>query len=166
MPPAAFRASRPAAPSQPAPESTTPIARTQEVIDWRVGARRCRRARSQPQSLVRDLQLNIRWYYVQMVPFNWMAVRGRFDRHRTNPRKDFGQIAVALRIEMLNKYECQTRICWQVRQEKPEGFQTADGGPDSRNRYCHAFTFLSHQSRNPKMPNKAQRSTSGAASQA
>jgi hypothetical protein len=43
------------------------------------------------------------------------AVDGLPDWYCTNPGKDFGQIAMVLRIEVLNEYECQTCICRHVR---------------------------------------------------
>jgi hypothetical protein len=47
-----------------------------------------------------------------MVWLDLQTFRGLPDWYRTNPRQDLAQIAVVLRIQMLDEYERQAGIRW------------------------------------------------------
>ena len=57
------------------------------------------------------------------------------DRYGANLGKDLRKVAVVLRVEVLNEYKCQARICGQMRKQKLAGFQASSRGADPHHRH-------------------------------
>jgi hypothetical protein len=110
--------------------------RPQEPVDGHVQSRRLR-AGSQSQRPLRDGQIGVRRYHVHVVGLHRHAVGRLADRHGGGSRKDLGQHAVVLGIEMLNEHDGQAGVGGQIGQQMFENFQPARGAGKRRRAIAH-----------------------------
>jgi hypothetical protein len=55
------------------------------------------------------------------------------DRHLAHLGEQFSQMAIVLRVKMLNQDECHAGIVRQMAEQRRECLQSARGGPDANN---------------------------------
>ena len=55
------------------------------------------------------------------------------DRHLTHLGKQLSQMAIVLRVKMLNQYECHAGVVRQMAEQLRECFQSTGGGPYTDN---------------------------------
>ena len=105
----------------------------QEAVDGHVRSRRLR-ARGQLQRPVCDGQIDVCRYDVYMVGFHRHAIGRLADRHGGGSRKNLGQHAVVIWIEMLNEYDGKAGVGRQIGEQKLEDLQAARGGANANHR--------------------------------
>ena len=140
MPPSALIARRPSVPSEPVPDSTTPIARpsasfASERKKWSIGVWRSTVPRERErEGAVADRHVRVGRDHVDVVRLHAQAVGDRQDGHHRSPGQDLGELARVLGIQVLNEHERHAGVGGKLPQELAEGLQPAGRGSDTDDR--------------------------------
>ena len=115
------------------PASTLVSQGPQEAINGHVSSRRLR-TRGQLERPGCDDKIDVGRHDVYMVGFHSHAIGRLTDWHGGGSRKNLRQQAVVIWIEMLNEYDGESSVVWQIAEQQLENFQSARGGSDADNR--------------------------------
>ena len=146
MPPAALIACTPAEPSVPVPDRITPMA----LLPHSSASDRRKRSMGMcdPGVCVRgasfsvpscDGQIGVGRYDVYVVRLHRHAIGRLTDRHGGGSRKNLGQHAGVIGIEMLNEDDGKAGVGGQIGEQPLEDFQSARGGADAGHRDARPF---------------------------